>query len=101
MIAEGIGVMGQTLRRTVTINNPSGLHMRPAAAFAALASRFESAVTVARAGAPVDGKDLLQLMLLAADCGTELELKVSGPDAATALDTLAELLASVPVEVDD
>jgi len=98
--AEGIGVMGQTLRRTVVINNPNGLHMRPASAFAQLAARFECAVTVSRAETPVDGKDMLQLLLLAAEQGTELELEVTGPDAAEALEVLAEQLASVPADMD-
>ena len=101
MSAEGIGVMSQALRRTVVINNPQGLHMRPAAAFAEAAARFESSVSVARAGTPVDGKDMLQLLLLAAECGTELELTARGPDAADALDTLTEVLATVPPDADE
>src|SRR5947199_141751 len=99
--SAGTGVMGQTLRRTVVITNPQGLHMRPAAAFAEAASRFDSAVTVARAGTPVDGKDMLQLLLLAAECGTELELEANGPDAAAALDALAEVLATIPPDLDE
>jgi phosphotransferase system HPr (HPr) family protein len=93
--------MGQALRRTVVITNPQGLHMRPAAAFAESAARFESAVTVARAGNLVDGKDMLQLLLLAAECGTELELEAIGPDAAVALDALAQILATIPPDVDE
>jgi len=98
---EGTGVMGQAIRRTVVITNPQGLHMRPAAAFAEAATRFESAVTVARAGNLVDGKDMLQLLLLAAECGTELELEATGPDAAAALDALAQILATVPPDLDE
>ena len=64
-------------------------------------ARFESAVTVARAGNLVDGKDMLQLLLLAAECGTELELEATGPDAAAALDALAQILATVPPDLDE
>ena len=101
IVAEGIEIMGQTLRRTVVITNPNGLHMRPAAAFAEVAARFDSTVTVSRANTPVDGKDMLQLLLLAAECGTELELEISGPDAERAMDILAEQLVAVPPDEDD
>jgi phosphocarrier protein HPr len=69
--------------------------MRPAAAFAELASRFESSVTVSRDGTrPVDGKNWLELLLLAAEPGTKVTLEVAGADAHDALDALAEILAS-------
>ena len=37
-----------TSRATVTINNPQGLHMRPAYMFAETASQFESRIEVAK-----------------------------------------------------
>jgi phosphotransferase system HPr (HPr) family protein len=93
---EGLGIMAETLRRTVTIANPHGLHMRPAAAFAELAGKFDSSVKLAREAQVVDGKNWLELLLLAAEPGTELVLEVSGPDAPLALEALAEQLASMP-----
>ncbi len=83
-----------TLTRTVTIANPQGLHLRPAAAFAKAASAFQCNVTLQRGTDRVNGKSPLELILLAAEHGTELKLEVSGADAATALDTLAEILAN-------
>ena len=96
MPTKGLGPVTEPLRQSVKIANPQGLHMRPAAAFAELASRFESSVTVYRENQPVDGKNWLELLLLAAEPGTELLLEVAGRDAATALDALATQLASVP-----
>jgi phosphotransferase system HPr (HPr) family protein len=90
--------MSGPLRRVVTIANPQGLHMRPAAAFAELASRFESTVTIHKGDQAVDGKNMVELLLLAAEPGTQLEVLVNGKDAADALEVLAELLESVPVE---
>lgn len=82
------------LRRTVVVKNPQGLHARPAAAFAGLAARFESRVTVAKAeGERVDGKFWPDLLMLAAEQGTALELEVEGPDAPDAIDMLAQALA--------
>lgn len=83
---------GEPLAQKVVITNPQGFHMRPMAAFAQLASRFESSVKVSREGQSVNGKSILDLMLLAAAQGTELTLEVAGPDAQNALDALVQLL---------
>lgn len=87
---------GNCLRRPVTIQNPQGLHMRPASAFVQRAEQFTGTVTVAKGEQRVNGKSLWDLLLLAAEQGTELVLEVSGEDAAGALDSLA-LLLSAPV----
>jgi phosphotransferase system HPr (HPr) family protein len=89
---------GDTLRRQVTITNPQGFHMRPAAAFAKQASAFQSTVTLCKDELCINGKSLLELFLLVAQPGTEVTLEVSGPDAAQALDTLAQLLAAPSVD---
>jgi phosphotransferase system HPr (HPr) family protein len=82
------------LRATVVIRNPQGLHMRPAMMFARIATRYRSNVTVRAKDRAVNGKSLLNLMTLAALPGTELELEVSGEDAATALPVLTKALAA-------
>jgi phosphotransferase system HPr (HPr) family protein len=87
---------GVPLQHKVVITNPQGFHMRPMAAFAQLASRFESSVKVSREGQSVNGKSILDLMLLAAAQGTELTLEVVGPDAKDALDALVNLLKAPP-----
>jgi phosphotransferase system HPr (HPr) family protein len=89
---------GETLRRKVTITDPLGLHLRPLTAFAQLAGRFQSTVTVAKDNQRVNGKSPLELMLLGAQQGTELVLEVTGSDAPAALDVLAELLAAPGLE---
>jgi phosphotransferase system HPr (HPr) family protein len=82
------------LRASVVVVNPLGLHMRPATAFAKSASRYESRVSVWLKERSVDGKSLLDLMMLAAEPGTELIVEVDGADAADALPVLVEILAS-------
>jgi phosphocarrier protein len=88
---------GETLRRKVTVADPLGLHMRPLSVFARCAGQFQSTVTVARDDKRVNGKSALELMLLAAEQGTELILEVSGADALAALEALAPLLAGPPL----
>lgn len=87
--------MSGPLRRVVTVANPQGLHIRPAAAFAELAQRFEANVRVSRNGQTVDGKFWPELLLLAAEMGAQLTIECDGPDAPVALEALSEQLATV------
>lgn len=89
---------GESLRRKVTITNPQGLHIRPASAFAQTAMKFQCRVTVWKEAQGVNGRSPLELLLLAALPGTELVVEVSGDDAESALEVLAELLAAPGVE---
>ena len=81
-------------RRRVVIVNAYGLHMRPAGKFVALANSFQSEVRVDAGGAKVNGKSILDMVGLAAECGTTLDLEARGPDAEAALDALADLVAA-------
>jgi phosphocarrier protein len=79
-------------RRQVEITNALGLHLRPADKFARLAHQFQSEIKVTHGGQAINGKSILDLTTLAAECGTLLELEASGPDAEQAVDALAELV---------
>lgn len=81
-------------RRRVPIVNAYGLHVRPATKFVRLAQSFRSQVRVGHEGRTVDGKSLLDMTGLAAECGTSLDLEVEGPDAEAALAALADLVAA-------
>lgn len=85
---------GDTLQRRVTIVNPQGFHMRPQSLFVQLANQFACSVTVSREQQRVNGKSQWELMLLAAEPGTELVLETCGPDAEAALAALGDVLAA-------
>ena len=74
------------------IKNADGLHMRPAMQFVDVANRFDAEVTVSNAENMVDGKSIMQMSMLAATCGTKLNVKTRGTDAKNALDALRELV---------
>lgn len=78
----------------VTIENRLGLHARPAMLFAETAMKFASDISVKRRDqdSQVDGKSIMQLMMLAAIRGTELELTANGEDANQAINQLSELV---------
>ena len=78
--------------RTVQIVNKAGLHARPAAEIVKLAAKYASDITVVREDLEVNGKSIMGVMMLAAECGSTLQLKAEGPDAAEALDALEKLI---------
>lgn len=78
----------------VTIGNKLGLHARPAMCFVDAAMPFKSAITVKRADQSVDGKSIMQMMMLAATRGTELEIIAEGDDADAACAALKKLVDS-------
>ena len=82
--------------RTVTISNRLGLPARPAMMLAECATGFTSKITIRRVdgGDDVDGKSIMQLLMLAGTCGTKLKITAEGADASDALDTLGTLVAS-------
>jgi phosphocarrier protein len=81
-------------RRRVQIVNAYGLHLRPATKFVKLAQSFQSEIRVECQGTQVNGKSVLDMTSLAAECGTVLDLEARGPDAEEALADLADLVAA-------
>ena len=53
---------------------------------------FDSTVTVLRGAQSVDGKSIMQMMMLAATKGTELEIVAEGDDAEKAVASLKKLV---------
>ena len=80
--------------RKVQIVNKAGLHARPAAEIVKLAAKYSAEITVVRDELEVNGKSIMGVMMLAAECGSTLQLKAEGPDAKEALDALAKLIES-------
>ena len=78
--------------RSVQILNKNGLHARPAAEIVKISARFQSDVTIIRDGTEVNGKSIMGVMMLAAECGSTLILRAEGDDAEAALEALAGLI---------
>jgi phosphocarrier protein HPr len=79
--------------RRVTLDNATGLHVRPATAFMELASRYRCAIRVAKGDIVADGKSAISLMLLEAGRGTALTIEGDGDDETEAVDALVGLVA--------
>lgn len=65
---------------TFTIEDPNGMHARPAGMLATFAKRFQSDVRIKAGEKEADAKRLLSLMSLGATHGTRLTVSVSGED---------------------
>ncbi|MEM1208919.1 MAG: HPr family phosphocarrier protein [Planctomycetota bacterium] len=83
-----------TASAQVVIQNPLGLHARPAMAFVDAANGFAAQVRVIKDDQKVDGKSIMQLMMLAAVQGTSLTVEAEGDDAEAAVTELSEMLNS-------
>ena len=73
--------------------NKRGLHARPSAKVAQLATRFQSDVWMAKGARRINAKSIMGVMMLAAARGTTLVIEASGPDEDAAAAALAQLVA--------
>ncbi len=85
--------MAKECAAKVTVVNRLGLHARPATAVADCAQRFKSTIALKREDQEIDGKSIMQIMLLAATQGVELEVIARGDDAEEACKALGDLFA--------
>ena len=82
------------VERDARIVNPLGMHVRPGAEFVKVANKFKASVEVLKDGAVVNGKSILGMMTLAAECGATIHIRTNGDDAKQAMTALLELVAA-------
>ena len=83
------------VEKTVIVNNPLGIHARPAALLVEMASKFQAKIFLSKADIRgVNGKSIMSVMMLAAENGAEVTVNAEGEDADRAVEALTELLES-------
>lgn len=82
------------LTAQVMIVNKRGLHARAAAKFVGLVRTFEADIDVSRDEETVDGRSIMDLLMLGAGPGTRITINARGLDAAEALAALKALVES-------
>lgn len=82
------------IKKKITILNSSGLHARPSAELVKLAGKFKSDFYIHSHGYRVNGKSILGVMTLAAECGAELLFEVDGPDEKEAMKAITKLVSN-------
>lgn len=78
-------------KRSVTVRQEHGLHMRPAELVARAAMQYESDVALVSESHRADAKSILDLIGLAAESGVQLVIEARGADAEAAVSRIAEL----------
>ena len=79
------------VEKLLTVKNKLGLHARPAALFAQTAGKFKAQVRVSKGDLEVNGKSVMGLMMLAAECGSKLKVVLEGADEGQAVKALEQL----------
>lgn len=83
------------LKRTLTIVNARGLHARASRKLAELALSFEDTdIMVRREDEEADARSLMDLMMLGAGIGSDIEVEADGPQAQVALEAIEALVGA-------
>ena len=67
------------LSKKLTINNPSGLHLRPAGVLSQAAMKFKSDIKIVCGEKEITAKSVLNVMAAGIKCGTGINLICDGP----------------------
>ena len=81
-----------TFKKDIVIKNKQGLHARPAAIFVQIANKFDSDISVIKDNEAINGKSIMGILMLAAEYGTLISIKATGPDAEEAVLALENIL---------
>jgi phosphocarrier protein len=82
------------LSKTLTVVNPSGLHLRPAGVLSQTAMKFKSEIIIECGEKRIVAKSVLNVMAAGIKCGTEINLICDGEDEEEAMKTMSEAIES-------
>ena len=78
----------------IIINNPSGLHLRPAGILCNEAIKYDSVITFAFEGGTANAKSVLSVLSACAQCGDVIEFTCDGEDEKEALQAIVAAVES-------
>ncbi|GHA91270.1 HPr family phosphocarrier protein [Modicisalibacter luteus] len=81
-------------QRELTLVNKRGLHARAATKLVQCCQPFDASVIVTYQRREADAANIMALLMLAAPCGSVLNLRAEGPEANAVLDALEALFES-------
>ena len=93
-IIKNMNDLNSQLAKNVTIDNELGLHARPAAMIAELASQAESNVWLIKNDQSVDASSIIDILSLACLQGSNITLQIEDPADTDILNKLLELFES-------
>ena len=78
--------------KTLTVVNPTGLHLRPAGVLSQTAMKFKCDVIIECGEKRIVAKSVLNVMAAGIKCGTEITLICDGEDENEALATITKAI---------
>ncbi len=82
------------VKKTITVNNPTGLHARPASLVVKEATKHMSRISIVRGDSEVNAKSIMGIMAMGLTAGSEIEIIVEGIDETEALKSIVALFES-------
>ena len=77
------------------VQNPMGIHARPAALLAQACTEFKSSIMIEYDGRVASGNNVLQILALKAGMGSALNISADGPDEEAAIDKISRVLSEI------
>jgi phosphocarrier protein HPr len=78
----------ELIRQTVVVLFEEGMHIRPANDLVQIKAQFQSDIQFERDDETADGKSVMEIMLLGAEQGHEIQVTVEGEDEQAAMDAI-------------
>lgn len=82
----------QTITSKVKIQNKYGLHVRATEKLVRLVKKYEVIVTIHKGKHEANAKSIMDVMMLAARKGSELDITATGKDAKPAMKAIVDLV---------
>ena len=82
------------LTKTLTVVNPSGLHLRPAGVLSQTAMKFKCDIIIECGEKRIVAKSVLNVMAAGIKCGTEINIICDGEDEEEAMKSMSEAIES-------
>lgn len=81
--------------REVTINNPTGLHARPASQLVMECKKFQSEITLLRGEQTANAKSIMSIMAMAITGGDKIIVSAEGVDSKEAIEAISVFLETL------
>jgi len=82
------------IKKTIKVINKLGMHARPATMIVKAAAKYRSEFKIRKDDMEINGKSIMGVMTLAAECGSTLELIADGVDEEYLIEEIAGLFSS-------
>ena len=82
------------LTKSLTVVNPSGLHLRPAGVLSQTAMKFKSDIIIEYGEKRIVAKSVLNVMAAGIKCGAMINVICDGEDEEGAMKTMTEAIES-------